>query len=417
MTLLAGLFERRSIENPTVPLSAANIVEFLGMEGTTDAGVSVNETGALGVSAVWRAIQMTAGVASALPLKTYKQGTRQRTVVRLLDNPHPDMTPKELWEVVYVHILLWGNAYLRKVRNDAGMLTWLLPIPPAAVKVGRVKDWQRDGLPSPKVYEVTDGDRREDLTDYDILHIPGLGYDGVCGASPVRIARQSLGMSLAAEKYGARLWGSGSMMSGILQTEQRLDNDEAERLKSRWRSTVAGVGKSHEIAVLGSGASFQPVSMPNDDAQFLESRRFQVDEVSRWFGIPPHMLFELSGSTSWGTGIEQQTIGWVQFSLAPTWLARVEARLTREATPAGQYAEYTLEGLLRGDSAARAEFYNKVVGRPIMTVDEARIRENLPPIDGGDQLYAPLNYGPAGEGDTDPATGQTSGDSDADQAA
>lgn len=415
MTLLGGLFERRTLENPQLPLTAANLVEWLG--GTpTDSGVSVTETSALGVSAVWRAVNMTASVASSLPLKTYRQNTRKRAVVRLLDNPHPDMTPKEFWETVYVHLLLWGNAYCRKVRNSAGMLTWLIPIPPSAMKVGRVADWS--DMPSPKIYEVNWGDRTEALTDYDILHIPGVGYDGICGASPVRIARQSLGMSLAAEKYGARLWGSGSLMAGILQTEQRLDQPQAQALKERWRQTVGGLGNSHDVAVLGSGAKFQPVQMPNDDAQFLETRRFQVDEVARWFGIPPHMLFELSGSTSWGTGIEQQTIGWVVFSLHPTWLARVEGRATKELTPPGTYAEYTLEGLLRGDSAARAAFYQTAVGGPWMAGNEARVRENLPPLDGLDEVLAPLNMTPASSGgDTEPATGQTIGDDDADQAA
>lgn len=420
MTLMSGLFERRTnLENPAYPLTAATLTEVLDFGDRVDSGVSVNETNSLGISAVWRAVTMTAGVASALPLKTYKQGTRARTVVRLLDNPHPDMTPKELWETVYVHVLLWGNAYLRKVRNDAGMLTWLLPIPPSAVKVGRVRDWQNAGMLSPKVYEVTDGTSREDLTDYEILHIPGLGYDGVCGASPVRVARQSFGLAMAAESYGAKFFGSGSLMSGILQTEQRLDNDQAEAIKNRWKQKMSGLGTAHDIAVLGSGTSFQPIQMPNDDAQFLESRRFQVDEVARWFGVPPHMLFELSGSTSWGTGIEQQTIGWVVFSLQPTWLSRVEARLTKEATPPGQYAEYTLEGLLRGDSAARAGFYAATVGRPIATVNEARVNENMPPIDGGDVLWAPMNFAPVGaDGFTDPATGQTTtGGDGADQAA
>lgn len=415
MTLLGPLLERRSIENPALPLTSTALAEWL--DGPkSDAGVSVNETSVLGISAVWRAVNMTAAVASSLPLKTYKHGTRKRAVVRLLDNPHPDMTSKELWETAYVHILLWGNAYLRKVRNPAGMLSWLIPIPPSAVKVGRVKDWS--DLPSPKVYEVNWDGRNEALTDYEILHIPGLGYDGVCGASPVRIARQSMGLSIAAEKYGARLWGSGSLMAGILQTEQRLDDDQAKRIKARWRATNAGIGKSHDIAVLGSGAKFQPVSMPNDDAQFLETRRFQVDEVARWFGVPPHMLFELSGSTSWGTGIEQQTIGWVVFSLHPTWLSRIEARVTKEVTPSGVYAEYTLEGLLRGDSAARAEFYSKAIGGPWMAGNEARVRENLPTLEGLDDVLAPLNMTPAGGGTTDPATGQTEGEADAgDQAA
>ena len=413
MTLLAGLFERRTnLEDPRVPLTSSTLAQVLDGGNTSDAGITVNETKALNIAAVWRAVNMTAGVASALPLKTYRTGTRARAVVRLLDNPHPDMTAKELWETVYVHLLLWGNAYLLKVRNPAGMLTWLIPIPPGSVKVGRVKDWEQAGMTSPKVYEVsgfTDG-RTESWTDYEVLHIPGLGYDGTIGLSPVTMARQSLGTTLAAERQAGRLWASGSMLSGILQTEQRLDQTQAEAVKSRWRQMMSS-GRANDIAVLGSGASFQPISMPNDDAQFLESRIFQVSEVCRWFGMPPHMNFEVSGSTSWGSGIEQMTIGWVKYTLAPNWLSRVESRLTKEATPKGVYAEYDPEGLLRGDSAAQAAFLQAATGGPWMAGNEARTRLNLEPMDGLDEVLRHLNMAPASQ--VEPP----SGDPDADQAA
>lgn len=398
MTLLAGMFDRRSIENPAVPLTSATLVDALGGGMTSDAGIAVTETKALNIAAVWRAVHMTAGVASALPLKTYKLGTRERVTVRLLDNPHPDMTSKELWETVYVHLLLWGNAYLYKARNPAGMVTWLIPIPPGSVKTGRVKDWQQSGMLSPKVYEVTgytDG-RTEAWTDYEVLHIPGLGYDCTVGLSPISAARQSLGTTLAAERQAGRLWASGSMLSGILQSEQKLTNEQAQAVKDRWRQMMA-TGRAQDVAVLGSGASFQPISMPNDDAQFLESRIFQVSEVCRWFGMPPHMNFEVSGSTSWGSGIEQMTIGWVKYTLAPTWLSRVESRLTKEATPKGIYAEYDPEGLLRGDSAAQAAFLQAATGGPWMAGNEARVRLNLEPLDGLDDVLRPLNMAPASQ--------------------
>lgn len=411
MTLLQGAFERRTnLENPAVPLTAAALVDALDGGQASDAGVTVTETKALNIAAVWRAVNMTAGVASALPLKTYKIGTRQRVTVRLLENPHPDMTSKELWETVYVHLLLWGNAYLFKVRNPAGMVTWLIPIPPACVKAGRVKDWQQAGMLSPKVYEVSghnDG-HADSWTDYEILHIPGMGYDGTVGLSPVTAARQSLGTTIAAERQAGRLWANGSMLSGILQSDQRLDQTQAEQVKTRWRQMMSS-GRSNDIAVLGSGATFQPISMPNDDAQFLESRIFQVSEVCRWFGMPPHMNFEVSGSTSWGSGIEQMTIGWVKYTLAPTWLSRVEARLTKEATPKGIYAEYDPEGLLRGDSSAQAAFLIAATGGPWMAGNEARTRLNLEPVDGLDEVLRPLNMAPASQ--------VASGEPNADEAA
>jgi HK97 family phage portal protein len=419
VTLLAGLFDRRSIENPAVPLTSTSLVEWLDSGQKTDAGVTVTETKALNIAAVWRAVNMTAGVASALPLKTYRLNTRKRVVVRLLDNPHPDMTSKELWETVYVHLLLWGNAYLLKVRNPAGMLSWLIPIPPSTVKVGRVKDWQQAGMTSPKVYEVTgftDGST-ESWTDYEVLHIPGLGYDGVLGLSPISVARQSLGTTLAADSQAGKQWASGAMLQGILQSDQKLDQDRADAIKARWRKMM-NTGQGRDVAVLGSGVTFQPVSMPNDDAQFLESRIFQVSEVCRWFGMPPHMNFEVSGSTSWGTGIEQMTIGWVKYTLAPSWLSRVESRLTKEATPAGTYAEYDTDGLMRGDSSSQAAYYAQASGRPWMSLNEVRVKQNLPPVPGGDDVLVPLNYAPTSDGtSTDPTTGQTAGDANADAAA
>lgn len=402
MTLLSGLFERRSIENPALPLTSAALVEYLDSGYDNDSGVNVTETSALAMPAVWRAVNLIAGTAATLPLKTYKTGTKERAVVRLLENPHPDMPPNELWELSYAHRLLWGNSYFRKVRNPAGNLTWLLPIPPAAVKVGRVK--KDPDMMSGKVYEVQlDDHTRAAWTDFEVLHIPGFGYDGVCGVSPIRLARQSIGLALAAEKTGARQFGNGNMMSGILQSEQRLDNEQAQRLKERWRQSVQGLANSHDIAVLGSGAKFQPVTMPNSDAQFLESRRFQVSEIARWFGIPPHMLFDVEKSTSWGTGIEQQSIGFVTFTLRQ-WLVRTEQRVTREATPPGVYAEYAVEGLLRGDSAARGEFYRTMREIGAFNVDQILALENLPPLpDGaGTGHIQPLNFGPLTADGEDP---------------
>lgn len=384
---------RANIENPLVPLTSANVLSyFQGMP--TDAGVSVNEISALQIAAVWRAVNLIAGTSASLPLHTFVNGSRKRTVNRLLDFPHPDLTPYELWEWAYTSVALWGNAYFRKVRNAAGMQTWLLPIDPGAVKVGRTK-YDPD-LNSSKVFEV----RREDggtyaWTSYEVLHIPGFGYDGTCGTSPIAMARQSLGMTIAAERHGARLFGGGSMPAGLLTSDDRLTPADAEVLKARWKERVRGRGD--DIAVLGQGMRFQPITMPNTDAQFLESRQFQVAEIARWFGIPPHMLYDVDRSTSWGTGIEQQGIQFVVYSLRP-WLTRFEQRITREATPQGNYSKYVVEGLMRGDSAARAAFYTQMLNNGALNIDEVRDLEDREPLPGGlGQMYrGPLNMAPLG---------------------
>lgn len=394
MTVL-GRLTRSTIENPQVPLSSANIAEFLDWGLKTDAGISVSEVTALGSSAVWRSTTLISGTCASLPLKTYRKGTKDRVVVRLLDNPHPDKTPFELWEYAYTSVALWGNSYQRKVRNPSGVVQWLDPLPPGSVRVGRVK--ADDYTPDGKIFEVTQNDgTKEPLTSFDILHIPGFGYDGVCGVSPVRMARTSISLSLAAEKHGARFFGSGSLMSGILQTEQRLDDAEATALKQRWKDTVTGIGKSNEIAVLGAGAKFQPVSMTNTDAQFIDSRRFQIEEWSRWCGLPIHILGSMEKSTTWGTGIESMTLGMVKFTLNPLWLTRFEQRITKEATPTGIYAEYDRRGILEGDSAARSAYYASMWNMGVMSINEIRVAENLSPIPDGDAHFVPMNFNELG---------------------
>lgn len=400
MTLFGGLFgENRSIENPQVPISSSSILSWLLGPNSDVAGVKVGATTSLQMAAVWRAVNLLAGTAAALPLKAYKVGTQEPAPATLLANPHPDMTPFELWETVFVHLTLWGNAYLQKVRNGAGAVVELWPIHPSRISVGRVRPW--DANPSGKIFAVDDNPGVP-YTDREILHIPGLGYDGVCGVSPIRLAAQGIGFALAAEKYGAKLFSAGSLLSGVLQTEQRLQQPDADRLKANWKSKVSGLDNAHEIAVLDSGVKFQPVTMPNTDAQFIESRRFQISEVARWFGIPPHMLMDTDKSTSWGTGIEQQSIGFVVYTLRP-WLARVEQRVTKEATPAGTYAKYKVEGLLRGDSTARANFYNVMRNIGAFSVNDILDLEDMPNIGPeGDTRLQPLNMAPLGSETANP---------------
>lgn len=382
--LLLGDGERPT--TPTGPISAGGSAWDL-LAGRTDAGKSVSESSSLQVAAVWRAVNLIAGTSSSLPLKTYVDGTRERAEPSVIDNPHPDLTPFELFETLWFNLLLWGNSYQQKIRDPRGKIVELWPLAASQMQVGRVDP--SEDFPGGKIFKLIDGKGETHvLSSRDVFHVPGPGYDGICGVSPIRLASQGIGLSLAAEEYGARLFGSGSLMAGILQTEQRLDDDQAARLKQRWRANVSGLRRSHEIVVLGSGAKFQPVSMPNTDAQFLESRKFQVSEIARWFGIPPHLLFDLEKTSSWGNGIEHQSIGFVVYTLRP-WLTRIEQRVTKELAPAGAYAEFTVEGLLRGDSQSRAEFYRTMVEIRAMNPNEVRARENLEPYDGGDVFANP----------------------------
>ena len=410
MTLLGPLFN--SIENPAVPISSGSIVELIGGKASAS-GKRVTEQTSLGMPAVWRAVNLIAGTVASLPLHAYRtaEGARQvqstGQAARLLDNPHPDMTPYELWETVLAHMLLWGNAYLWLGRNRLGQLVELWPIHPSRVKVGRTSDMGR------KVYEIDGGEREHD--DSTILHLPAFGYDGICGVSPIRIARQGIGLALAAEEYGAKLFGSGSLATGILQTEQRLTPDQADTLQARWRAKRSGLASAHETIVLDRGATFQQLTIPPGDAQFLESRRFQISEVARMFGVPPHMLMDTDKSTSWGTGIEQQTIGWVVYALRP-WLTRLEQRITKILKPEPVYARFAVEGLLRGDSAARASFYKSMWELGALSTNEIRELEERAPVDGGDVRYRPLNMGGLGTTDSPAGAAAAEGPSEAEPA-
>jgi HK97 family phage portal protein len=411
---LFGLFERRSVENPAVPLTSPTLLGVLG-GAAGESGVTVTETTALHMPAVWRAVAVIANVSAALPLHTYAAGTRDRVSVPLLSNPHPELTPFELWRLVYVHRLLWGNAYVQKIRNGAGAVVQLWPIRPDRVKVDREPPTPDN--PGGKVFWVKDDHGVwHRLTSREIMHLPALGYDGVTGCSPIRAAAEGIGLGLAAEKAAAKLYGSGNMISGVLQTEQRLTKEQADQLKASWKAKLGGHQSAHDIAVLDSGASFSPVTMPYKDSQFLESRQFQVTEVSRMFGVPPFLLMSTEKSTSWGTGLEQQAQGFVTWDLAPTWLTPTEQRVKKELLPADQYAKYQLGGLLRGDSSARATFYRAMRDTGAFSADDIRELEDLPPIGGpeGNMRLQPTYMAPLGSDpladDAAPAAGDPADD-------
>lgn len=396
--------QRASIESPLVPLSSSTIVDFLGMGGaTTASGQKVTSENSLGIMAVWRAVNLLAGTTASLPLHAYRTeddirvpASDRSAASRLLRNPHPDLTSYELWEIAVARILLWGNAYFQKLYDQQGRLAELWPINPASVRAGRANDLT-------KVY-VVDGHEDDPKTDEEIFHIPGFGYNGISGLSVIALARQGLGLTMAAEEYGARLFGSGSLMSGILTVDRQLTEPQATALKGQWKQKMGGGNRNaHEVAILDNGAKFQPMSMPPEDAQFIESRRFQIAEVARMFGVPPHMLFETDRSTSWGTGIEQQGIGFVVYGLRPL-LTRIEQRISKLIQPEPVYARFSVEGLLRGDSAARAAFYTSMWNLGAFSTNEIRRFEDQAPVAGGDVRYRPLNMGILGEADPPAAT-------------
>lgn len=399
MGLVGGLL-RRSLENPEVPLTSDSLAEWVG-GGQTTAGVHVGEGRAYGLTAYLRAITLIAGTNAALPLKVYANGTRQRVTASVLDNPNPAQTPFEFWQTLYAHALGWGTGYARKVRNGADVVVEAWPIHPSKVRPELVDRTEMN--PAGKLFIVTDRRGRESRwTPWEVMQLPYLSIDGLAGLSALQAARTALGIAVAAEDTAARFYKNGARISGVLQSKKALTKDQANRLKSQWRAKNAGVDNVGEVAVLDNETEFKQTMINPADAQVLESRKFSVTEIARMFGIPPHMLGDVTGSTSWGTGIEAQTTGFVVFTDRP-WLTMVEQRVTRELLPGGwtassAYAEYALEGLLRGDSKTRADFYRVLINNGIISPNEARAFENLAAVDGLDIYMVPKAMDRVGPG-------------------
>lgn len=388
----------RNVQDPTKPLTDKSLLDWIGAGKATSSGKSVDPDTALQMTAVLRAINLIASTSAGLPLKTFRRGTRVEEPTAIVDRPNPEITKFELWERTFAHIAGWGNAYWVPVTDVPGRISELWPLLPDRVAVRR--DRPSPSNPSGKVFEVAGSRRRPDgrlvdepsrkieLPADGLVHIPGFGYDGLVGLSPVGYAREAIGAGLAAEEAANRLWQSGMMSSGILRTDKRIaDETEADAIKQRWQKKIAGRDNAHEIAVLDQGVTFESVAINPDDAQFLESRKFQVTEIARLYGVPPHLLGDVERSTSWGTGIEEQTIGFVKFTLQPNYLKRAESRVSKRLVPPNRYAEFVVEGLLRGDSKTRAEFYTQALDPETgwMVRDEVRQRENLPVGEGQQQ--------------------------------
>lgn len=392
---IAGSPTYNPFDNPAVPLASVafdNVYGLLSRQNNSS-GETVTVDRALALPTVWRCIGLLSTVIAGCPLQVYKDPGKKLIKVPAIDpnNPATTYTQFELNELIVAHLGLWGNAYVRKIRNAADAIVDLIPINPALVK----PNLDNKGN---KIFEVRivnpDGtyQRTQTYTTFEIMHIPGLGYDGVKGLSPLQVAAQTYGTAMAADKLAARFFTAGSQLSGIIKVKVPLtEQSQADEIRRKWQMTHAGVGHSSEVAVLDAETDFQPLTIPPDSLQFLESREWQASELARMYGIPPHLIGDESKSTSWGTGIEQQNIGFVAYTVAG-WTTRMEQRYTREiVNTRGQYAVYDLTELMRGSTAERFDAYATAIQWGWLTRNEARIKEDLEPIDGLDEPLTPLN--------------------------
>ena len=365
--------------------------------GPTAAGKNVNERSAMQLTAVYACVRILAEGIAGLPLHLYKcgkNGSREKAVDHPLyfllhDEPNSEMTSFVFRETLMTHLLLYGNCYCQIIRDGRGQVIALYPLMPNQMSVDRDEKGQ---LYYTYLRSSEEADTMKKGTVYllpeDVLHIPALGFDGLVGYSPIAMAKNSIGVGLACEEYGAKFFANGAAPSGVLEHPGTIK--DITRLRESWNAIYGGSKNAGKVAILEEGMHYSPISISPNEAQFLETRKFQVDEIARIFHVPPHMIGDLERSTF--SNIEQQSLEFVKYTLNP-WVCRWEQALTRLLLSPKEKREYSIkfnvDGLLRGDYQSRMNGY--AVGRQNgwMSANDIRELENLDRISaeqGGD-LY------------------------------
>lgn len=359
---------------------------FMASASVTASGQSVSPASALKISTVWACVSLLADTIAQLPKIVYQtaaDGSKSRATNHPIydlihTQPNADQTAFEFFEMLTGHLLLRGNAYARILPGARGFADQLIPLHPDKVRAERLTNGKRR-------YHV---DGVGHLNDDEILHVRGLSDDGLTGLDPISFARESFGLALAGERYGSRFFGNSALPSGVIQVDKPLSPAAAQRLKANWESANSGAN-SQRTAVLEEGAKWQQMSVDPRNAQFLELREFQAEDVCRWFRVPPHMVGLTSKATTWGSGIEQMSMGFVTYTLVP-WLVRWQQAISRDLILAPQtyYVEFLTDALLRGDTLARYNAYAIGKEKGWLSTNEIRTRENLNPVPGGDDFGA-----------------------------
>ena len=392
MGILSGLF--RSRDKPQDRTSGSAYSFFFGGSA---AGKRVNERSAMQMAAVYSCVRILAEAVAGLPLHLYRykdDGSKEKALnhplyLLLHDEPNPEMSSFVFRETLMTHLLLWGNAYAQIIRNGRGEVMALYPLMPDRMAVDRDDKGRlyyeyttsADDAPISKGSIVR-------LKPSDVLHIPGLGFDGLVGYSPIAMAKNAIGLAIATEEYGSKFFANGAQPSGVLEHPGTIK--DPQRVRDSWMSQFGGSANSNKIAVLEEGLKYTPISISPEQAQFLETRKFQINEIARIFRVPPHMVGDLEKSSF--SNIEQQSLEFVKYTLEP-WLVRWEQSIQRILFSADEkkryFVRFNVEGLLRGDYASRMNGY--AVGRQNgwMSANDIRELENLdriPAEEGGD-LY------------------------------
>jgi HK97 family phage portal protein len=393
---LARKIAYRAAKFAGIPLRDPALVKMLGGQ-PTDSGVDIDERLALNISAVWQAVNIISGPLASLPLYVYEQtGPDTRKVAHdhpahqlLHEQPNDEMTPIVFHETLQAHALTWGNGYAR-IEWAGDVPTKIYPLMPDQVEADR----DDAGNLFYRFVARYEDEKDEDLYPEEVIHIPGLGFTGRSGYSVVQMARESLGLTAASEKYGASLFGRGSVPGGSLDSPVALDPEARKNLRESWERLHRGPMNTHRVAILEEGVKYNPIGLPPEDAQFLQTRTFQVVEIARWFNVPPHMLRDLSQATF--SNIEHQGLDYLIYTLRP-WLIRWQQEYKRKlfrGPSARRYGvAHDVKALLQTDTAGRFAAYALGRNNGFLTLNDILRAENMNTIDGeiGEQRIMPAN--------------------------
>lgn len=392
MGFLSGLLERRAH-----PGSNINWGSWFGRGAQTYTGVDVTPQTALNYSAYYACIRVIAETIATLPLLVYRQKSRGRDrapelpIYKLLHNtPNPEMTSVEYRETKFAHVLSWGSHYSEKEHNNAGKVIALWPLNPAKMDINRVNGQLV------YLYTLPSGEVKI-FPSWRIHHLRGLSNDGIKGYLTTELMKEPIGLGLGTEEYGSRFFGNGARPGAVLKMPGKLSQPAYERLKKSMDEDHGGLTNSHRMKILEEGLDIQTIGVPPEEAQFLETRKFQVVEMARIFRVPPHMIGDLDRATF--SNIEEQSLNFAIYTLTP-WLVRDEQRLTADLLSDVEQQtlqiEYLVDGLLRGNIQGRYAAYQTAVNGGWVTRNEVRERENMNPLDGLDDPLMPLNMVPVG---------------------
>lgn len=392
MGILTGIFKSRD-----KPQNATSGSAYRFFIGGSSSGKNVNERSAMQMTAVYSCVRILSEAVASLPLHVYKyndEGGKEKAVKHPLyfllhDEPNPEMTSFVFRETLMTHLLLWGNAYAQIIRNGKGEIIALYPLMPNRMTVDRDDKGQlyyqyntsKDDAPTMKGSMVN-------LKPSDVLHIPGLGFDGLVGYSPIAMAKNAIGMAISCEEYGAKFFANGATPGGILEHPGTVK--DPKRVRESWTSAFGGSSNANKVAVLEEGMKYTPISISPEQAQFLETRKFQINEIARIFRVPPHMVGDLENSSF--SNIEQQSLEFVKYTLDP-WVIRWEQAIVRSLFSTDKKTQYfvkfNVDGLLCGDYQSRMNGY--AIGRQNgwMSANDIRELENLDriPAEEGGNLY------------------------------